>query len=375
MIPDASVDFVFSFDSFVHPDREVVEAYLRQLGTKLKIGGKGFIHHSNFGEYVNSPRERLPEVLAKPLIKAKILDWAHHRNPSMTAELFRALSAENGLQCLSQESPGHRPRTIAAAGQHLAEEDDVGLDVARASGRSTGATFVDTPGPRRAGELAPQSTQLELRIEPWTSITLPRAGLEMEHVDVLGDHRFQQARGDRARRAPRGRGSADLPSRVGSAAGRSPRSATDRRGRHDVGDLHRVDLLPEALAGGAEVGDARGHRDARAGQGDRAVERGPVQEQCSLRRPRDGRWEPRMPCLLALPLRAALAEEGGDALRGVLGARKAFGEAGLLGLDALVEVALVGDELDLLDRERRLAGELSRPARSPRRAAPRQRRA
>ena len=57
MIPDGSVDFVFSFDSFVHPDREIVEAYLRQLGAKLKIGGKGFIHHSNFGEYVNSARD------------------------------------------------------------------------------------------------------------------------------------------------------------------------------------------------------------------------------------------------------------------------------------------------------------------------------
>ena len=97
MIPDLSVDFVFSFDSFVHPDQDVVEMYLRQLGTKLKIGGKGFIHHSNFGEYVNSPRERLPEALAKPLIKAKILDWAHHRNPTMTAELFRALCEQNGL--------------------------------------------------------------------------------------------------------------------------------------------------------------------------------------------------------------------------------------------------------------------------------------
>ena len=112
MIPDASVDFVFSFDSFVHPDRDVVEEYLRQLGTKLKIGGKGFIHHSNFGEYVNSPRERLPEALAKPLIKAKILDWAHHRNPGMTAELFRALSARNGLQCLSQELVNWRGRRL-----------------------------------------------------------------------------------------------------------------------------------------------------------------------------------------------------------------------------------------------------------------------
>src|SRR6266550_5648539 len=112
MIPDSSVDFVFSFDSFVHPDREIVEAYLRELGTKLKIGGKGFIHHSNFGEYVNTRRERLPEALAKPLIKAEILDWAHHRNPSMSADLFRDLCAQQGLHCLSQELVNWRGRRL-----------------------------------------------------------------------------------------------------------------------------------------------------------------------------------------------------------------------------------------------------------------------
>ena len=42
MIADGSVDFIFSFDSFVHPDRDVVEAYLRQLGAKLKIGCERF---------------------------------------------------------------------------------------------------------------------------------------------------------------------------------------------------------------------------------------------------------------------------------------------------------------------------------------------
>ena len=112
MIPESSVDFVFSFDSFVHPDREVIEAYLRQLKTKLRVGGKGFFHHSNFGEYVNSPRERLPEVIAKPLIKAKILDWAHHRNPSMTAEIFRSVCAQNGLHCVSQELVNWRGRRL-----------------------------------------------------------------------------------------------------------------------------------------------------------------------------------------------------------------------------------------------------------------------
>src|SRR5437762_596100 len=112
MIPDGSIDFVFSFDSFVHPDREIVEVYLRELGTKLKIGGKGFIHHSNFGEYANTPRERLPEALAKPLIKAKILDWAHHRNPGMSADLFRALCAQQGLHCVSQELVNWRGRRL-----------------------------------------------------------------------------------------------------------------------------------------------------------------------------------------------------------------------------------------------------------------------
>jgi hypothetical protein len=112
MIPDSSIDFVFSFDSFVHTNRDVVEAYVRELRTKLKIGGKGFIHHSNFGEYVDSPRERLPDVLAKPLIKLQILDWAHHRNPSMTAELFRVLCEQNGLHCIAQELVNWRGRRL-----------------------------------------------------------------------------------------------------------------------------------------------------------------------------------------------------------------------------------------------------------------------
>jgi ubiquinone/menaquinone biosynthesis C-methylase UbiE len=112
MIPDAAVDFVFSFDSFVHPNRDVIESYLRELGAKLKPGGKGFIHHSNFGEYANTPRERLPKVLAKPLIKVKILDWAHHRNPEMSADLFRTLCAQYGLHCLSQELVNWRGRRL-----------------------------------------------------------------------------------------------------------------------------------------------------------------------------------------------------------------------------------------------------------------------
>ena len=45
MIADKSVDFVFSFDSLVHAEADVLEAYLIQLGRKLKLKGTGFVHH------------------------------------------------------------------------------------------------------------------------------------------------------------------------------------------------------------------------------------------------------------------------------------------------------------------------------------------
>jgi hypothetical protein len=112
MLPDDSVDFVFSFDSFVHMEREIVEAYLSELGKKLKIDGKGFIHHSNFGEYADSLRERLPRWLKRPLVKAKILDWSHQRNSRMAADLFRALCAQHGLHCLRQELVNWRGRRL-----------------------------------------------------------------------------------------------------------------------------------------------------------------------------------------------------------------------------------------------------------------------
>jgi SAM-dependent methyltransferase len=112
MIPDASIDFAFSFDSLVHTKRDVVDAYLRELGTKLKMGGRAFIHHSNFGEYANSLRERIPDALAKPLIKAKILDWSHHRSPDMSADLFRQLCGRYGLHCVSQELINWRGRRL-----------------------------------------------------------------------------------------------------------------------------------------------------------------------------------------------------------------------------------------------------------------------
>jgi len=51
MVSDDSIDFAFSFDSLVHAEEDVLEAYLKELSKKLGPGGTGFIHHSNMGAY------------------------------------------------------------------------------------------------------------------------------------------------------------------------------------------------------------------------------------------------------------------------------------------------------------------------------------
>ena len=123
MVADDSIDFVFSFDSLVHAKPEMVEGYLAELGTKLKPAGQGFIHHSNFGEYANSFRERLPKALIKLPIKMNLLDWDHRRDPTMTAALFRDLCERRGLACLSQELINWRGRRLIDCFSMIARGD------------------------------------------------------------------------------------------------------------------------------------------------------------------------------------------------------------------------------------------------------------
>ena len=107
MIPSGSIDFVFSFDSLVHVRQEILEAYLAQLADKLTEEGRGFIHHSNLGEYASSIGRRARKLVSK----GNIIGSDHQRDPEMTAELFRALCEQHGLKCLSQELlnwRGHR---------------------------------------------------------------------------------------------------------------------------------------------------------------------------------------------------------------------------------------------------------------------------
>jgi len=107
MVPDHSVDFVFSFDSLVHADAEIVQDYLRQLARKLTPNGWGFLHHSNLGSYrtVASLAGYANKVkpLGRILTKGGLTVSPCWRASDMTADLFDNFCRQYGMECVSQE--------------------------------------------------------------------------------------------------------------------------------------------------------------------------------------------------------------------------------------------------------------------------------
>ena len=105
MIPDSSVDFVFSFDSQVHSGESVMKAYIRQLQRILTDGGVAFIHHSNLGEYngVYSRIRKVPKLEGILMMFGVLEKQLHWRDFSVDAKKVERFAEQNGLRCLSQE--------------------------------------------------------------------------------------------------------------------------------------------------------------------------------------------------------------------------------------------------------------------------------
>jgi SAM-dependent methyltransferase len=104
IVPDGSIDFVFSFDSLVHVEADVIDAYLEQLAKKMKPDGIGFIHHSNLARY----RDYFRCVRGVPLLRTLLrpLGFAtrtHDRGATVSAESFARSAEAAGLQCIGQE--------------------------------------------------------------------------------------------------------------------------------------------------------------------------------------------------------------------------------------------------------------------------------
>lgn len=86
MVSSGSVTTVYSFDSMVHFDKTIVRDYLSEFKRILAPGGKGFLHHSNYG--ATAPNS----------------DWAKNlgNRSDMSADLFRTYAEEVGLLVIRQ---------------------------------------------------------------------------------------------------------------------------------------------------------------------------------------------------------------------------------------------------------------------------------
>jgi SAM-dependent methyltransferase len=106
MVEDGSVDLVFSFDSLVHVEPQIIDAYLAQLTAKLKPDGVGFLHHSNAGSLrtLTALSRRVPARFFHSLVRRGIaVNLSAWRDEGMTAELFRGQCESAGLRCVAQE--------------------------------------------------------------------------------------------------------------------------------------------------------------------------------------------------------------------------------------------------------------------------------
>ena len=84
-VPDECATLVYSFDSMVHFEPEVVESYVSDIKRVLTKGGVAFIHHSNY-------------ILGKGCDFRTQPHWRNY----MSKELFGKFVASSGLTILSQ---------------------------------------------------------------------------------------------------------------------------------------------------------------------------------------------------------------------------------------------------------------------------------
>jgi SAM-dependent methyltransferase len=107
MVPDGSADFVFSFDSLVHAEADVMEAYAAELARKLSDDAAAFIHHSNLAQYDHYVRVQraAPGPARKVLKRLRIVEDLEYqwRARTMSAEAMARFAEAAGLRCVGQE--------------------------------------------------------------------------------------------------------------------------------------------------------------------------------------------------------------------------------------------------------------------------------
>jgi SAM-dependent methyltransferase len=90
-IDDRSMDLVFSFDSLVHVEVEVMQGYISELARVLRPEGSAFLHHSNMA------------ALIRPDGDGTTIENRGSRGITVSADIVNELCTELDLVCYRQE--------------------------------------------------------------------------------------------------------------------------------------------------------------------------------------------------------------------------------------------------------------------------------
>ena len=103
-VADASIDFIFSFDSLVHADQATIATYLVEFRRVLKPDGAAFIHHSNLGgsSILSRQFRKVPKV-GGALRRLRVLDHQLGRDFGVSAKSVASSAQSAGLRCIGQE--------------------------------------------------------------------------------------------------------------------------------------------------------------------------------------------------------------------------------------------------------------------------------
>lgn len=136
MVDDESLDLVFSWDSLVHADLDVLAAYVEQLPRKLAPDGVAFIHHSNVRAHrlAHEISMRLPERIRRAAVRRGVaLDVYAWRAPSVDHAGIAKAATRAGLVVVSQEAfPWERGQYLTDAISVLARPESGRISKGRA---------------------------------------------------------------------------------------------------------------------------------------------------------------------------------------------------------------------------------------------------
>jgi ubiquinone/menaquinone biosynthesis C-methylase UbiE len=105
-VADESIDFVWSFDSFVHMERDVIASYLREFARVLRPGGRIVIHHADKRPVAVKLAPMLKRAGTPGRVVLRLVGQGRLRDSGNRAEVSRSAVARDaqavGLSVLKQ---------------------------------------------------------------------------------------------------------------------------------------------------------------------------------------------------------------------------------------------------------------------------------